>query len=132
MQRIRFGVLGVSGHFIHRVLPPCRSSQVLAMHGVASRDRKRAQAAAAQHGIPEVFDSYAALVASPQIDAVFIPLPNHLHGEWIKQAVAAGKPVLCEKPLCLNASQAGEAVAAAAGMTPILQEHPVTEVMAPA
>ncbi len=113
MKQMRFGVLGVSGHFIQRVLPPCRESETVAVHGLASRDRQRAEAAAARFGIPAVFDNYRALIESPDIDAVFIPLPNHLHLEWIKRAIEAGKPVLCEKPLGLNAREAAAAAALA-------------------
>jgi predicted dehydrogenase len=81
---------------------------------VAARDRSRAQAFAARHGIPRVLDSYQALVDDPELDALYVPLPNAAHAEWTLAAVAAGKHVLCEKPLTANAAEAQLVVDAAA------------------
>jgi predicted dehydrogenase len=83
---------------------------------VAARDRARAEAFARRHHIPRVHDSYEALLADPEIDAVYNPLPNGLHAEWTLRALDAGKHVLCEKPLTANAAEA-EQVAAAADRT---------------
>ena len=73
---------------------------------MAARDVERAKAFAAKHGILRTYDSYAALLADPEIDAVYIPLPNGLHGEWAIAAMNAGKHVLCEKPIAANAQEA--------------------------
>ena len=86
------------------------------MVAVAARDRSRAEAFASKHGIPKVCDSYAALIADPDVDAIYNPLPNGLHAEWTIAALEAGKHVLCEKPFTANAKEA-EAVAAVATRT---------------
>jgi predicted dehydrogenase len=80
---------------------------------VAARDRSRAEAYAAEHGIPVVHDSYEALIADPDIDAIYNPLPNSLHAPWTLRAIAAGKHVLCEKPFTSGADQAIEVAGAA-------------------
>jgi predicted dehydrogenase len=122
MAKIRFGVLGVSGHFIRRVAPPCRASEVLEFSAIASRDRARAVEVAGRLGIPLAFGDYESLVRSKDVDVVFIPLPNNLHLEWIKRAADAGKPVLCEKPLALDAAEAEEASAHAKNKGALLME----------
>lgn len=78
------------------------------MAAVAARDVPRAQAFAAKHGIARVHDSYDALIADPDLDAIYNPLPNGLHGRWTRAAIAAGKHVLCEKPFSANAAEARE------------------------
>jgi len=83
---------------------------------VASRDRDRAAAFAATHGVAQAFGSYEALIASSDIDVVYISLPNHLHAEWTIRALEAGKHVLCEKPLALTVDDV-DAIAAAAERT---------------
>ena len=101
---------------------------------VAARDRTRAEAFANKHNIPRVLDSYAALLEDPDIDAVYNPLPNGLHGYWTIEALKAGKHVLCEKPFTANADEA-RTVAAAANRTPGLvvmeafhyQYHPLSK-----
>ncbi len=80
----------------------------MAVAAVASRDGSRAQAFAAEHGIARAHDSYEALVADPDLDAVYIVLPTSLHGRWTRAALAAGKHVLCEKPFTANAAEARE------------------------
>ena len=99
---------------------------------VAARDSDRARAFAAKHGIARVHDSYDALITDPEIDAVYNPLPNHLHGSWTRAALDAGKHVLCEKPFTANAEEAREIAAAAAGTDRVVMEafhyryHPMT------
>ncbi len=115
-KRIRFGVLGAARIAREKVIPgmrSCRSAEVVA---IASRDGARAADTAAALGLPRSFDSYEALLADPAIDAIYIPLPNHLHAPWAIRALEAGKHVLCEKPVGLNAAEA-EAIAAAAART---------------
>jgi predicted dehydrogenase len=79
---------------------------------IASRDASRAAAAAVALGIPRAHGSYEALLADADVEAVYVPLPNHLHAEWTMRAAAAGKHVLCEKPLAMSAAEAGEMIAA--------------------
>ena len=81
---------------------------------IASRDAARAQAVAGELGIPRAHGSYEALLADPDVDAVYIPLPNHLHAEWTIAAARAGKHVLCEKPLAMTAADAQRMVDACA------------------
>ena len=110
MKAVRWGVLGVSGHFLQRVLSPVRKSEIVEMYGIASRGREKAEEAAGRYGIEKPFPSYGDLLADPSIEAVYIPLPNHIHLEWIKRAADAGKHILCEKPLTLDSREAKEAV----------------------
>lgn len=109
MDKIRLGALGLADHFLRRVIRPALGSRTVSLDAVASRDLARARAAAAQFGFPKAYGSYEALLADGDIDAVYIPLPNHLHLEWIGKAALAGKQVLCEKPLALDARAAEEA-----------------------
>jgi predicted dehydrogenase len=80
------------------------------VRAIASRARDRAEEAARDLGIPKAYGSYAELLADREIEAVYIPLPNHLHAEWVKKAADAGKHVLCEKPFAMNAAEAEEAI----------------------
>jgi predicted dehydrogenase len=104
MNPVRWGVLGVAAIATGRFIPAMNAAQAATLVAIASRGPDKAKAAAREFGIPRHFDSYDALLADPQIDAVYIPLPNHLHLEWSVRALDAGKHVLCEKPLCLAAS----------------------------
>ena len=100
---VRWGVLGVARIATHRVIPPmqrCVSARIVA---IASRDAEKASLAAVALGIPQSHGSYEALIADPNVDAVYIPLPNHLHVEWAIRAAEAGKHVLVEKPIALFA-----------------------------
>ncbi len=95
---VRLGILSTAR--INRLLlPGARASDRVEVAAVASRDRGRAQAFAREHGIPRAYGSYEELLADPNVDAVYNPLPNSLHVEWSIRAVEAGKHVLCEKPL---------------------------------
>ncbi len=108
---LRWGILGTAR--INRMLiPPLRVSPGNRLVAVASRDLARGEAYARQWEIGRVHGSYEALLADPQIDAVYIPLPNHLHAEWTIKAARAGKHVLCEKPLALTVEEV-DAMAAA-------------------
>jgi D-xylose 1-dehydrogenase (NADP+, D-xylono-1,5-lactone-forming) len=104
MTTLRWGLLGtarVNRHLVPRLHERARH----ALAGVASRERARAEAYAAEWGVPRAFESYAALLESPDVDVVYIPLPNALHAEWILRALDAGKHVLCEKPLVVSMGQ---------------------------
>jgi predicted dehydrogenase len=109
MGKLRFGVLGCSGHYTSRVATPVKSSLLVEPYAVASRNSEKANAYAQEWGFAKAYGSYEDLLADPDVDFVYIPLPNHLHLEYIKRAADAGKPVLCEKPLGLNAKEALEA-----------------------
>jgi xylose dehydrogenase (NAD/NADP) len=98
---LRWGILGVA-RINRAVIPPLQASERHALIAIASRERSRAEAAAGEWSIPRAHGSYRELLADPEIDAVYIPLPNALHEEWTVAAVRAGKHVLCEKPLALQ------------------------------
>lgn len=114
MKPVAWGVLGTAKIWRERVLPGMRKSPLVEIRAIASRDEARARAAAAALGIPHAYGSYEALLADPGIEAVYNPLPNHLHVPLTLQAAAAGKHVLCEKPIALDAAEA-EQLRAAAG-----------------
>jgi predicted dehydrogenase len=110
-EPLGWGILGTAR--INRMLiPPLRVSAGNRLVAVASRDRERAEAYAREWQIGRAHGSYEALLADPEIDAVYIPLPNHLHAEWTVKAARAGKHVLCEKPLALSVADV-DAMAAA-------------------
>lgn len=107
---MKLGILGVSGHFVLRVLPGLVKSKTVEVYAVASRDGEKAKKAALQYNIPKHFASYEELLKDPDIDFVYIPLPNDLHLEWIKKAADYGKHVICEKPIAMNAAEAQAAI----------------------
>ena len=113
---MRIGILGAARIAPSAVIRPARNVAEAVVGAVVARDRTRAEAFASKHGIPKVCDSYAALVADPELDAIYNPLPNGLHAEWTIAALEAGQHVLCEKPFTANAKEA-EAVAAVAQRT---------------
>jgi predicted dehydrogenase len=110
MNRIKFGVLGVSNHFYKRIALPLLQTDKSQLYAIASRDKSKAEEAASEYAIPLVCDSYQQLIDNPEVEAIYIPLPNHLHAEWTIKALHAGKPVLCEKPLAMNAAEAEKVV----------------------
>ena len=112
MTPLRIGVLGAARIAPAALLRPARHVPDAEVVAVAARDRDRATAFAAKHGIGRVLSSYEELVSDPGIDAVYNPLPNGLHGRWTKAALAAGKHVLCEKPFTANADEARDVAAA--------------------
>ena len=116
MEVVRIGVLGAARIAPPALIKPARKNPRVEVTTVAARDRARADKFAAKHGVPTVLDGYDALIASPDIDAIYNPLPNGLHGQWTIAALEAGKHVLCEKPFTSNAAEA-EQVAAAAQRT---------------
>jgi predicted dehydrogenase len=109
--KIRWGVLGVAGIAVKKVIPAMQKGALCTIDAIASRDADRAQTAAASLGIPKAYASYEALLADPEIDAIYNPLPNHLHLPWTTRAAEAGKHVLCEKPIGLNAGEARQLLA---------------------
>ena len=105
-RKLRWGVLGVARIATKKVIPAMQRGRWTTVDALASRDGSKARAAAAELGIPKAYSSYEALIQDPEIDAVYIPLPNHLHVEWTTRAAEAGKHVLCEKPIGLVAADA--------------------------
>ena len=114
MAKIRWGALSTAKIGMEKVLPAMQQGQYCEVAAIASRSEESARSAAARLGIAKAYGTYEALLADPEIDAVYNPLPNHLHVPWTIKALAAGKHVLCEKPIGLSAAQAEELVAAAA------------------
>lgn len=119
---LRIGALGAARITPNALIYPARQEKTVAVVAVAARDPQKARAFAAKHGIPHVYDSYAALIADPAIDAIYNPLPNHLHAEWTIRALEAGKHVLCEKPLAANAGEAERMAQTAAATGLVLME----------
>jgi predicted dehydrogenase len=113
MSELRWGVMSTADIALKKVIPGMRRAGRTELVAIASRDEPRAQAAAAELGIPRAHGSYEALLADPDVDAVYIPLPNHLHADWAIAAARAGKHVLCEKPLAMTAADAERMVRAA-------------------
>lgn len=113
-KKLRWGILSTA-RINRRIIPPIQEAGRSEVVAVASRSLDKAQAFAAQWAIPKAFGSYEALLASPDVDAIYISLPNNMHHEWTVKAANAGKHVLCEKPLALSVAdvdamaQAGEA-----------------------
>jgi len=103
---LRFGTLGAARIAPMALLRPAGQTREASVVAVAARDPRRAERFAAKHGIPRVHPSYQALLADPEVDAIYNPLPNGLHCEWTLRALEAGKHVLCEKPLASNEDEA--------------------------
>ncbi|HLE51351.1 MAG TPA: Gfo/Idh/MocA family oxidoreductase [Anaerolineales bacterium] len=106
MRKVRWGVLGAASIALVEVLPAMQKGEYTQVMAIASRSLEKAQEAARQLYIPKAYGSYAELLADPEIEAVYIPLPNHLHVPWSIKTLEAGKHVLCEKPLGMDAGDA--------------------------
>lgn len=113
MEPLRIGVLGAAKITKGALVKPAAANPNVVVSAVAARDRVLARAWADKHGVERVLADYNALVEDPAVDAVYVPLPNGLHGRWTLAAITAGKPVLCEKPFTANAEEAGQVSAAA-------------------
>ncbi len=122
MSKLRWGVMSTARIGLEKVIPALQASARGEVVAIASRDRQRAREAAAALDIPVVHGDYADLLADAAVDAVYIPLPNHLHVTWSIRALEAGKHVLCEKPIGLDAAEARQLLAAA-------ERHPELKVM---
>jgi len=109
---VKWGVLGVAKIATEKVIPAMQRGEVSRIHAIASRDAGRAHAAAAKLGIPKAYGSYEALLADSEIEAIYNPLPNELHVPWTEKALAAGKHVLCEKPIALDADESRQLIGA--------------------
>ena len=113
MSKLRWGILSTATIGRTKVIPGIAGAPSCEVVAIASRELAAAQAVAALHGIPRAYGSYEALLADRGVDAVYIPLPNHLHAPWTIAAAEAGKHVLCEKPIALTAAEAETMVEAA-------------------
>ena len=105
-NKLRFGVLSTAKIGLTKVLPAMMKGERTTVAAIASRDLAKAQEAAQTLGIPKAYGSYEELLADPEIDAIYNPLPNHLHMPWTIKAAEAGKHVLCEKPIGLTVAEA--------------------------
>ena len=108
---LRWGILGTARIATKKVIPGLKLGVWTRVAAIASRDQARADAAARDLDIPKAYGSYEALLADPDIDVVYIPLPNHLHVPWTIRAAEAGKHVVCEKPIALSADEARTLIA---------------------
>jgi len=108
---VRWGVMGCAAIAINQVMPAMKDAALTTLTGIASRSLSKAEATAEQFGISKAYGSYEALLADPEIEAVYIPLPNGLHAEWSIKALRAGKHVLCEKPITVDAAEARQLAA---------------------
>ncbi len=122
MDQLRWGILGTARIALQQVIPAMQAGRACRVEAIASRDLARAEESARWRGIPRTYGSYEALLAAPDIDAVYIPLPNHLHVPWAIKALEANKHVLCEKPIGLNADEARE-------LQTLAEQHPELRLM---
>ncbi|MFN7931319.1 MAG: Gfo/Idh/MocA family oxidoreductase [Blastocatellia bacterium] len=106
MKKVRWGVLSTSNFAQTKVIPAMLRAQHTELVAIASRDLAKAQAAAQKFGLPKAYGSYEELLADPDIDVIYNPMPNHQHVPWSVKALEAGKHVLCEKPIGLNSTEA--------------------------
>ena len=113
VEPVRWGVLGAARIALDKVIPSMQEGELSRVVAIASRSGEKAKAAAGALGIDRAYDSYEALIADPDVEAIYNPLPNHLHLPWSIRAVQAGKHVLCEKPIGLSAGEALELRSAA-------------------
>ena len=110
MAELRWGILSTASIAQEKVIPGIQRADRCRVVAIASRDAARAAEVARRSGISTAHASYEALLADPGVDAVYIPLPNHLHARWAIAAARAGKHVLCEKPLALTAANAEQMI----------------------
>ncbi len=122
MKKVKWGILGTSNFAQTKVIPAMLKSQHTELVALASRDLSKARAAAQKFGLPKAYGSYEELLADPEIDVIYNPMPNHQHVPWSIKALEAGKHVLCEKPVGLNSAEAEKLLTAA-------QQHPNLKVM---
>jgi predicted dehydrogenase len=111
-EKVRWGILGAAKIAIQKVIPAMQRGAHSEVAGIASRDLDKARKAAADLKIPKAYGSYEELLADPEIEAVYNPLPNHLHVPWSIRAAEAGKHVLCEKPIALTVAESRTLMAA--------------------
>src|SRR5467141_5271231 len=106
MKKVKWGILGAASIAVRRLIPGMQKGAYSEIAAIASRDKKKAEEAARKLGIPKVHGSYEELLQDREIEAIYNPLPNHLHVPWSIKAAEAGKHVLCEKPISLTVAEA--------------------------
>jgi len=121
-EMLRWGIVSTANIGVRKVIPATQKAERCEVVAIASRDGERAAETAAELGIPRAHEGYEALFADPDVDAVYIPLPNSEHAEWTIAAARAGKHALCEKPLAMTAAEAEEMVRACAKEGVLLME----------
>jgi len=122
INKIRWGIMSTAKIGVEKVIPALQKGKYCDITALASRDIEKAKKVAGQLSIPRAYGSYEELLADPEIEAVYIPLPNHLHVFWSLKALKAGKHVLCEKPIGLTAAEAQELLDEA-------RKHPQLKIM---
>jgi predicted dehydrogenase len=122
MSKIRWGIISTAKIGVEKVIPAMQQGKYTEVTAIASREVERAQATAQQLGIPKAYGSYEQLLQDPDVDAIYNPLPNHLHVPLSIQALEAGKHVLCEKPIALTSEEA-------LSLVEVSQRHPKLKVM---
>ncbi len=122
MKKVRFGILSTAKIGIEKVIPAMQNGSYCEVTAIASRNVKKAEKAADSLQIPKSYGSYEELLDDPDIDAVYIPLPNHMHVSWSIKALDKDKHVLCEKPIGLNSKEARQLIAVA-------DRHPGKKIM---
>jgi len=120
--KVRWGVLGAAKIAVSKVVPAMQRGERTGVTAIASRSLEKARHAAVGLGIPRAYGSYEELLADPEVEAIYNPLPNHLHVPWSIRAAEAGKHVLCEKPVALSAAEARKLVAARDRTGVLIQE----------
>lgn len=121
-NKISWGILSTAKIARTKVIPAMQNSEFCQVNAIASRNMANAQKSAKELSIPKAYGSYKELLADKEIEAVYIPLPNHMHIEWIEKSLEAGKHVLCEKPIGLNAEQTTY-------LLELVKKHPELKVM---
>src|SRR5205807_10233543 len=111
-QKVQWGVLGVAGIAVKKVIPAMQKGSWSEIAAIASRDPRKAHEAATKFDIAKACGSYEELLQDPEIEAIYNPLPNHLHVPWSIRAAEAGKHVLCEKPIGMNVAETLQLIAA--------------------
>jgi predicted dehydrogenase len=122
MNKVRWGIISTANIGVKKVIPAMQAGKYCEVTALASRDYAKGQEVADSLGIPKVYGSYEELLNDPEIEAIYNPLPNHLHVSWSIKALEAGKHVLCEKPIGLSAEEGQQLVSAA-------KQHPHLKVM---
>jgi predicted dehydrogenase len=112
MKKVKWGILGAAKIALTRVIPAMQLGECCEVVAIASRNRQKSEKAAVSLGIPKAYGSYEEMLADPEIEAIYNPLPNHLHVPWSIRAAEAGKHVLCEKPIGMDANEARRLIAA--------------------
>ena len=134
-ESVRWGIMGNANIARVCVIPAIQKSRNGSVHALATRSPQTGQKIAQKNNIPFLYDNYEALIADRRVDAIYIPLPNHLHRPWTLRCLQAGKPVLCEKPLACNAQEAIEMTRTAKASNLLLMEalmyryHPRSQII---